>query len=136
MAKERIVIADDDDFMREGLLETLAGPRYRVDGHPTAEAALAALTDAPASPPPMSNAAMRRSGGGKIWIVGADGTPEPVRVRQKLADGTFVEIETEQNIEGREVIMGINTATSATTAADNNPFAPKMPGPQMRRAVR
>ena len=75
-------------------------------------------------------------GGARIWLVGADGNPEPIRVRQRLSDGTSTEIETEQDIEGREVIVGINTASAAPTAPDNNPFAPKMPGPQMRRAIR
>jgi len=91
-------------------------------------------------PPPGMGGPMRRGGGtgggGKIWIVGADGNPERINVRQKLSDGTSVEIEADQDIEGREVITGINTTSSAPTAAENNPFAPRMPGPQMRRAIR
>ena len=78
----------------------------------------------------------RRGGGGQIWIIGEDGDPEPVRVRQKLSDGTSIEIETEQDIEGREVILGINSASNASATADKNPFAPQMPGSQMRRAMR
>jgi len=77
----------------------------------------------------------RRGGIGQIWLVGEGGVPEPVRVRQKLTDGTSVEVETEQEIEGREVIIGINSASTPPTA-EKNPFAPQVPGAGMRRAIR
>jgi len=106
-------------------------------------AATPADTPRPGGPPPGVGGQMRRGGGsgggagagGRIWLVGADGSPELIRVRQKLSDGTFVGVECEQDIEGREVIVGINTSSTAPTP-DNNPFAPRIPGPQMRRAVR
>jgi hypothetical protein len=90
---------------------------------------------------------LRRGGGsgggrGEIWVVGADGNPERVRIRQKISDGTSagVEVIGDVELEGREVIVGINTASTAPAAADNNPFAPRMPGGQspstMRRAMR
>jgi hypothetical protein len=78
---------------------------------------------------------MRRGGGGRIWLVGDDGIPEPVRVRQKLSDGTSVEIETDEDIEGRAVIIGINTANAPATT-EKNPFAPQVPGAGVRRAIR
>lgn len=49
MAKEKIIIVDDDDFMRDSLLETLTRPQYRVMGFHGGEEALEALSDGSAS---------------------------------------------------------------------------------------
>ena len=114
--------------------ETAVGSRGQGVQGSSADAPPLSPDPRPTSTP--STPSDRRGGGGRIWIVGEDGDPEPVRVRQKLSDGTSIEVETEQDIEGREVILGINSASNASATADKNPFAPQMPGPQMRRAIR
>ena len=49
MTTARIVVVDDDEFMREGLIETLAGSGHRVEGFPAAEDALDTVADGTAS---------------------------------------------------------------------------------------
>ncbi len=49
MPKFKIVVVDDDEFMREGLLATLERPEYTVVGCPTAEAGLDAVADGSAA---------------------------------------------------------------------------------------
>jgi len=118
-----------------------AALRFTPPETATTNAVASVSSDTPAprgGPPPGMGGPMRRGGGGpsRIWLLGEDGTLERINVRQKLSDGTSTEIECEQPIEGREVVIGINTPSSAPSAASNNPFAPQMPGTQMRRAVR
>lgn len=74
---------------------------------------------------------LKKEGGSGVWLLGADNKPERVKVRQKISDGTMVGIEAETDLTGREVIVGVQTA-SPSSEAENNPFAPKMPGRQMR----
>lgn len=61
----------------------------------------------------------------RIWLVSEDNTPHRVQVRQLLSDGTWIAVEADEPIEGRNVITGINTV--AEVATTENPFAPKMP---------
>ena len=49
MAKVKIVIADDDEFMRDGLLQTLSGRGHKLAAYPDGEGALAAISDGSAS---------------------------------------------------------------------------------------
>lgn len=79
--------------------------------------------------------ARRRMGAG-IWLVGPDNQPQRVKVKQKISDGTMVGVEAEEDLAGRDVIVGVQTAASAPMAESNNPFAPKMPSRQVRRAAR
>jgi len=78
------------------------------------------------------------SGSSRIWIVGADGQPEAVYVRQKLSDGTNVSVEPHDKnvtLEGREVILGVQIG-GKTADAQTNPFAPRMPSGAQGRAMR
>jgi len=77
-------------------------------------------------------------GNSRIWIVGADGQPEAVYVRQKLSDGTNVSVEPRDasiSLEGREVILGVQTG-GKTADAQTNPFAPRVPTGAQGRAMR
>ncbi|MDR3077186.1 MAG: sigma-54 dependent transcriptional regulator [Planctomycetota bacterium] len=49
MAKDKIVIVDDDEFMRDGLLEALARPEFSLHGFGRAVEALEAVSDGSAS---------------------------------------------------------------------------------------
>ncbi len=49
MAKQKIVIVDDDDFMRDSLLEALENPKYDLRGFARAQEALTEIADGSAS---------------------------------------------------------------------------------------
>ncbi len=49
MPTEKIIVVDDDEYMREGLIETLTQAEHRVEGFANAKAALAAAADGSAS---------------------------------------------------------------------------------------
>ena len=77
----------------------------------------------------------KREGGPAVWLLGPDNKPERIKVTQKLSDGTTVGVESEKDLIGREVIIGVQTA-STTPEAETNPFAPKMPTRSVRHAAR
>jgi HlyD family secretion protein len=75
--------------------------------------------------------------GPAVWLVGPDNKPERLKIKTKLSDGTMVGVEAEQDLLGREVIIGSQTASSASTEKDSvNPFTPKMPSHSVRHAAR
>lgn len=78
----------------------------------------------------------KKDGASGVWIVGPENKPERVKVKQKISDGTMVGVETEQDLAGREVIVGVQTASSKTEAENTNPFTPKMPSHSVRHASR
>ena len=78
----------------------------------------------------------KREGGSAVWLLGPDNKPERMKVTQKLSDGTTVGVESEKDLSGREVIVGIQTASSAATEKETNPFTPKMPSHSIRHASR
>jgi hypothetical protein len=57
-------------------------------------------------------------------------------VKQKISDGTMVGVESEQELSGREVIIGLANASASTDKENTNPFAPKMPSHSVRHASR
>ena len=94
------------------------------------------------TPPDMAQASdedkgpKKREGGSGVWLLGTDNKPERMKVTQKLSDGTTVGVESETDLSGREVIVGIQTASSASTEKETNPFTPKMPSHSIRHASR
>jgi HlyD family secretion protein len=94
------------------------------------------------TPPDMAQASdeekgpKKREGGSGVWLLGPDNQPERMKVTQKLSDGTTVGVESEKDLSGREVIVGIQTASSASTEKETNPFTPKMPSHSVRHASR
>jgi HlyD family secretion protein len=79
----------------------------------------------------------KKTGGSGIWLLDKDNKPERIKVKQKISDGTMVGVECEQDLSGREVIIGSQTASAASAEKDsNNPFAPKMPSHSVRHAAR
>ena len=67
--------------------------------------------------------------GRKIWLVGENGKLEPHLVTEGVSDGSFVEIEGGESLEGREAVIGYETQQTALKAggSTNNPFMPKRP---------
>jgi len=64
--------------------------------------------------PPAGRAAAQP---GRVWIVGADGEPEPVAIRIGISDGTMTEVVSGPLTEGQEIIIGIAAASSAPPPA-------------------
>jgi HlyD family secretion protein len=94
------------------------------------------------TPPDMAQASdedkgpKKREVGSGVWLLGTDNKPERMKVIQKLSDGTTVGVESEKDLIGRDVIVGIQTASSASTEKETNPFTPKMPSHSIRHASR
>jgi len=100
----------------------------------------AALRFTPPDLPPCPDeekGAIKKAGGPAVWLVGPDNKPERLKIKQKLSDGTMIGVETEQDLKGREVIIGSQTASASSTDKDSvNPFTPKMPSHSVRHAAR
>lgn len=68
---------------------------------------------------------------GMLWFTGADGELDVMFVRTGITDGTSTEIRGREVTEGLQVIAGVSTAATATTAAANSPFQQQRPsGPR------
>lgn len=59
---------------------------------------------------------------GMLWFTGADGELDVMFVRTGITDGTSTEIRGREVSEGLQVIAGVSTAATATTAAASSPF--------------
>lgn len=59
-------------------------------------------------------------GAGKLWVMGSDGKPAAIEVKTGINDGNQTELIDTELVEGREVIIGLNTGT------DKKPTAPRM----------
>ena len=69
---------------------------------------------------------------GRVWVLGAEGKPEPANLVLGITDGTSTEVISGQLKAGASVIIG-DTSQAATTSAQTrsvNPFlpVPRMPG--------
>ena len=76
-----------------------------------------------------------RPAGGKktLWLLGADGAPEPVEVGTGLTDGSVTEIKGDASLAGREAVLGVMPAMpkgGPGAGGASNPFMPKR---QMRQ---
>lgn len=67
--------------------------------------------------------------GRKIWIAGADGKLVPHLVKEGVSDDSFTELVDGAAFEGKEAVVGYQTATTLAKPADaaSNPFMPKPP---------
>ena len=70
----------------------------------------------------------------RLWMVGKDGSPEPLEVSAGSTDGTMTEVYGDHVQEGMQAILGIQSGESSTddeeTGGDgksNMPFMPKFP---------
>ena len=67
--------------------------------------------------------------GRKLYLAPTDpkGQMEPVVIEEGISDDAFTQLITEAAIEGREAIVGYQTATTLANQDSNNPFMPKPP---------
>ena len=85
--------------------------------------------------PPRPQAGGPRDGRKALYVLGEDGEPQKVMVETGLSDGTYTEIKTQENLEGREVVLGEMAAPTmpAPGGSSSNPFMPKCPQRTSRR---
>jgi HlyD family secretion protein len=79
------------------------------------------------------NAALRfRAGreGSRVWVVGADGEPRPVRVETGISDGVTTAVSGGDLTATAEVVTGMAAAQTASAASAQNgsPLIPRRPG--------
>jgi len=67
--------------------------------------------------------------GRKLWFEAEGGKVEPVVVAEGVSDDSFTEIVKGDEFEGRQAVVGYQTATTLAAGGDSatNPFMPKMP---------
>ncbi len=66
--------------------------------------------------------------GSGVWIVGNDNKPMRVDIKQLLSDGTYAAVESEEPLENKAVILGVNMQKASKDKQTENPFAFKPPG--------
>jgi HlyD family secretion protein len=78
------------------------------------------------------NAALRfrasQEGGSRVWTIGPDGQPKPVRVRTGLSDGTTTAILDGELADNDAVVTGVPMEAGASTPAAASPLIPRRPG--------
>lgn len=66
--------------------------------------------------------------GRKLWFVGESGKLKPVVVTEGVSDVSFTQIVDHDDLEGKEVVIGYETAATKNMGdATTNPFKPKFP---------
>ena len=90
-----------------------------------------ALRFRPAGAPPASAENVR--GGATLYGLGPDGTPEPLRVKPGLSDGTWTAVSGDGLAEGLPVLLSLDRGGKAGGANDTvNPFMPRPPSGRSR----
>lgn len=78
-------------------------------------------------------------GGKTLWLLGADGNPEPVEVGTGLSDGSVTEIKGDAALEGREAVLGVMPAMpkgGPGAGGPSNPFMPKRMSRQSKNSAK
>jgi len=77
--------------------------------------------------------------GPKIWILNGDKVPKAIAVKLDISDGSHIALVTPTDLEGKEVIIGLQGSQASAGGSTKNPFMPTPPGGSggnMRRAMR
>jgi len=79
--------------------------------------------------------------GPKIWLLNDRGQPEDVKIKPGISDGVHTAVRADQEIEGRDVVIGFQSNGQTNAGGPRNPFMPTMPGGSrsgrnVRRAMR
>ena len=78
--------------------------------------------------------------GPKVWVLDTDKRPVAVSVKLGISDGTNTSIENPLDLDGKEVVLGVQNNGKGTAAdTPKNPFMPAQPGGNnrnVRRAMR
>ena len=86
--------------------------------------------DLPPDPPEVSDAEREaRRGTKRVWTIDANGVLSPVFVKTGVTDSTYTELIGCEELEGREIVIGYDTAAQKQVSDDEttNPFMPKPP---------
>jgi len=69
--------------------------------------------------------------GRKVWLLGENGKLRPVVVTEGVSDTTSVQIVGNDELEGKEAVIGYETPATLAGKKDDttNPFKPKFPHP-------
>ena len=67
--------------------------------------------------------------GRKLWLVGESGKLRPVVITEGVSDTSFTQLVDGEALEGKEAVIGYETAATLAAAKDDttNPFKPKFP---------
>ena len=67
--------------------------------------------------------------GRKVWLVGESGKLKPVVITEGVSDTSFTQLVDGEELEGKEAVIGYETAATLAAAKDDttNPFKPKFP---------
>lgn len=74
-----------------------------------------------------------------LWLLDADGAPEPVEVGTGLTDGSVTEIKGDASLAGREAVLGVMPAMpkgGPGAGGSSNPFMPKRPARQSKNSAK
>ena len=114
-----------DEMLFPGMTATLSIETARAENAITVSAA--ALRCRP-KPEDREEGELPR--GRKLWIVGEGGKLKPVVVTEGVSDTTNVEIKGHDELEGKDVVIGYETAATLAAKKDDettNPFKQKFP---------
>src|SRR5205085_10052758 len=64
----------------------------------------------------------------RVWVLGADGKPQPRRIKIGLSDGSSTEVVEGDLREGDVVVTGQNVTASSPSRAQNNSHQSTAPG--------
>jgi len=69
--------------------------------------------------------------GRKVWVVGENDKLKPIVVKEGVSDTTVVQIVGNDELEGKEIVIGYETPATLAAKKDDttNPFKPKFPQP-------
>lgn len=68
--------------------------------------------------------------GPKVWVDQPGGEPRAVAVKLGITDSTHYAVESAEDLTGKKLVVGVESAASALASGDGaakNPFMPKMP---------
>ena len=113
------------EFLTESAENVLEVSNAALRFEPEAAAVATPSEPQPAAAPrqPRAARANRGTGGiGTLYIAGADGKLQPVRVRTGITDGKTTEVRGRELKEGMQVVAGTAQAQSAASESAANPF--------------
>ena len=114
-----------DEMLFPGMTATLSIETARAENAITVSAAALRFR-----PKPEDREEGELPRGRKLWIVGEGGKLKPVVVTEGVSDTTNVEIKGHDELEGKDVVIGYETAATLAAKKDDettNPFKQKFP---------
>lgn len=129
-----IVAENPDKKLMPGMTATVSIEVQRKDGVLTVPNSALRFKPKTAGPASGSDEESPEVKGPRVYLMSPAG-PKPAAVTTGVTDGTATEVISGLE-EGQEVVTGIMLAEDKEEAQVNNPFTPKFPSRQQRRALR